>query len=124
MSYFVALSHFQLKIMTEHQLQQAIFVWHWNNRPQERGLLFMVQNTATDKRKGALLKGMGLVPGVSDLIYLRPNSSPIFIELKTPTGKQSPEQIKWQRTIEANGYEYKIIRSLDEAMIIFVNFDV
>lgn len=124
MSYFVALSYFYCRIMKEHQLQQAIFVWHWNNRPQERGLLFMVQNTATDKRKGALLKGIGLVPGVSDLIYLRPNSSPLFIELKTETGKQSAEQIKWQQTIEAVGYEYKIIRSLDEAINIFVNFDV
>lgn len=124
MSYFVALSYFYFRIMTEHQLQQAIFVWHWNNRTNERGLLFMVQNTATDRRKGAILKGMGLVPGVSDLIYLRPNSSPLFIELKTQTGKQSAEQIKWQQTIESVGYEYKIIRSLEEAINIFVNFDV
>lgn len=81
----------------------------------------MVQNTATDRRKGAILKGMGLVPGVSDLIYLRPNSTPLFIELKTESGKQSAEQIKWQQTIESVGYQYKIIRSLEEAINIFVN---
>ena len=109
---------------TEERLQQDIFVWHWNNRPNERGLLFMVHNNPKNAIDGARLKSIGMIAGVSDLIYLRPNSTPLFIELKTESGKQSAEQIKWQQTIEQVGYEYKIIRSLDQAINIFVNFDV
>jgi hypothetical protein len=100
--------------MTEHQLQQAIFTWHWNNRPNERGLLFMVQNTVKSKREGAILKGMGLIAGVSDMIYLRPNGQPIFVELKTAEGRQSPAQIEWAHRIGEAGYTYVVIRSLEE----------
>jgi hypothetical protein len=100
--------------MTEHQLQQAIFTWHWNNLPQERGLLFMVQNTVTDKRQGAILKGMGLIAGVSDMVYLKPGGVPVFVELKTAGGYQSKEQKQWQGKIEAAGYTYHLVRSLEE----------
>jgi hypothetical protein len=100
--------------MTEHQLQQAIFTWHWNNLPNERGLLFMVQNTVTGKRQGAILKGMGLIAGVSDMIYLRPDGQPIFVELKTEEGRQSAAQIEWARKITEAGYRYVVVRSLEE----------
>jgi hypothetical protein len=100
--------------MTEHQLQQAIFTWHWNSLPQERGLLFMVQNTVTDKRQGAILKGMGLIAGVSDMVYLQPGGVPVFVELKTAEGHQSKEQKAWQAKIEAAGYSYHLIRSVEE----------
>lgn len=37
------------------------------------------------------------------------------LEVKTPTGKQTAEQHKWQRALEYNGGYYTIIRNLDDA---------
>ncbi len=98
--------------MSEDQLQAEIFQWHWNNKPNERGLLFHCQQKARNKIEGNRFKAMGVMPGVSDLIYLRPGGKPLFIELKIDTGTQSDVQKAWQKAIEAAGYEYVICRSL------------
>lgn len=107
--------------MTEDQLQAQIWQYHWNNYPDQRGLLFHVNNKARNRIEGAHMKAKGVVPGVSDLIYLRPGGKPVLMELKTETGAQSPEQSKWQRAVEAAGYEYVIIRSLASALPFFGN---
>lgn len=60
------------------------------------------------------MKAMGVVQGVSDLIYLKPGGSVIFIELKTETGTQSPEQRKWQQKVESAGFKYFIVKSLTD----------
>jgi hypothetical protein len=98
----------------EDQLQGQIFQWHWNNRPRERGLLFHVNNKARNAIEGNRFKAMGVIPGVSDLIYLKPGGKPLFIELKTETGSQSGPQKDWQAAIEVAGYRYIICRSLAE----------
>lgn len=104
---------------SEDQLQAQIFQYHWNNYPDQRGLLFHVNNKARNRIEGAHMKAKGVVPGVSDLIYLRPGGKPVLMELKTDTGSQSTEQEKWQRAVEAAGYEYVIIRSLASALPFF-----
>jgi len=99
--------------MTEHQLQALCFTWHWNNRPDERGLLYMNHNNPRDARQGAQLKVMGMVSGVADMTYLS-NSGPIFLEFKTPTGRQTERQKWWQAQVEAAGYRYCIIRKFED----------
>ena len=99
--------------MSEDQLQAEIFCWHWNNKPKERGLLFHCQQKARNKIEGNRFKAMGVIPGVSDFIYLKPGGRPMFIELKTDTGSQSPAQKEWQAKIESAGYEYIICRDLE-----------
>jgi hypothetical protein len=54
-----------------------------------------------------------MIAGVSDLIMIEP-SRVIFIEVKTPIGKQSENQIKFQKKVELLGFEYWLVRSLDE----------
>lgn len=103
--------------MTEAQLQNKIFSHHWNNYPNERGLLFAVNQNAQSAAKGALNKAIGVVPGVSDMIYLG-KPKPIFIELKANFGKQSLVQSQWQKKIEANGYIYVICKTLEDFLII------
>lgn len=105
--------------MTEDQLQAQIFQWHWNNVPQERGLLFHCQQKARNAIEGNRFKAMGVVAGVSDLIYLRPGGKPVLMELKTDSGSQSQIQKEWQAKVEAVGYQYVIIRSLEEAFPIW-----
>lgn len=74
----------------------------------------MVHNTPRNKIDGARLKAMGMVAGVSDMIYLRVNLSPLCLEFKTDTGRQSPDQVRWQSVAESLGCEYRIIRTFDE----------
>jgi len=100
--------------MTEAQLQAQIFQYHWNNLPTERGLLFHVNNKARNAIEGAKFKAMGVIAGVSDLIYLKPGGKPILIELKVDNGTQSKEQMKWELHVRLAGYKYMICRSLEE----------
>ena len=58
-------------------------------------------------------KATGLLSGVSDLVILFPNKT-VFCEVKTPTGTQSDNQIEFQKHVESLGFEYILVRSLDE----------
>ena len=101
--------------MTEHQLQALCFTWHWNNRPEERGLLYMNHNNPRDARHGASLKVMGLVAGVADMTYIHPDGSGItFLEFKAERGKQSASQVWWQSTVERANCKYMIIKSFED----------
>ena len=97
----------------ELKMQAACVKWLRNERPETRGLFFAVNNNSENKRKGAKHKTIGVTPGVSDTIFLWKGKAHL-IELKTPTGKQSPDQKRWQKIVEDNGFNYYIVRSLDE----------
>ena len=68
----------------------------------------------------ARLYAEGVVPGVSDLIYLEPRGGygALCIEMKTTlTGsRQSDRQKEWQKAVEAVGIRYVICRTLEEFM--------
>lgn len=97
--------------LSEDQLQSTCFQWHWNNLPEERGMLFHVNQKARNKIEGNRFKAMGVVPGVSDMIYLRKLT---FIEMKTEDGKQSKEQKEFEILVTSLGYVYVICRSLEQ----------
>lgn len=59
------------------------------------------------------LKATGLLSGVSDLIVVLPNRV-LFLELKTETGQQSDSQVEFECAISELGFEYYVIRSIDE----------
>jgi hypothetical protein len=61
------------------------------------------------------LKSMGLRAGASDLLVVLKNKV-IFLEVKTPTGRQSEAQKIFQKIVESLGHEYYIVRSVDEAL--------
>lgn len=56
----------------------------------------------------------GLFPGSSDLVGLFRGRF-VGIEIKTETGRQEPEQKKWQGVVEKHGGIYAIVRSDDDA---------
>ena len=97
--------------MTEHQLQVQIFTYHWNNYPDQRRRLFHVNNKTRNAIEGKTFQLMGVIPGVSDFILIKPGSI-LFIELKTDAGFQSAEQKQFQQIVESCGHTYKICRSL------------
>ena len=97
--------------MTEQQLQVQIFTYHWNHYPEQRKRLFHVNNKARNAIEGKTFQMMGVVPGVSDLILIKPGAI-LFIELKTDAGFQSADQKAFQAIVESCGHTYKICRSL------------
>lgn len=56
-------------------------------------------------------KGMGYTNGQADLIVGK-NGQFWALELKTQTGRQSPEQKLFQAMCEEKGLEYRVIRSI------------
>ena len=102
----------------EHRIQCAIVKWFYYAYPAYRGgCLFAVPNGGHRNIQTARnLKAEGVTSGVSDLLLLVPKREyhGLCIEVKTPVGRQSDNQKNWQRIIEAQGYRYEIVRSLDE----------
>ena len=58
------------------------------------------------------------VKGVSDLIVVHGGKT-YFIELKSATGKLSPDQELFQAMIENNDCDYFVVRSLEDIQRIF-----
>ena len=104
--------------MSEDILQAEIFKWYHNNyclkNHKPRHCIFAVPNGGyRTKREAMKLKATGVVAGVADLIIIQDNTT-LFVELKKPTGRQSKEQIEFEKTVTDLGFKYYLIRSLDE----------
>lgn len=104
----------------EGKIQSECVIWFHNTFPQYRGLLFHVpnENDRSDSNpiQGAIRKSLGVWPGVADLILLLPRGGhgALLIEMKDEKGTQKPAQREWQKAVEAQGYCYKICRSLEQ----------
>jgi hypothetical protein len=103
----------------ESRLQCSCVQWFRLQHPDKRLLLFAVPNGGFRiASEAARLYAEGVVPGVSDLIYLEPrgNYGALCIEMKTTlTGsRQSDRQKEWQKAVEAVGIRYVICRTLEE----------
>jgi hypothetical protein len=78
----------------------------------------MIPNDAAgkiSKARAGRLAAMGLRAGASDILVILPGRV-IFLEVKTPTGRQSPAQKVFQEIVESLGHEYRLVRSVDEAL--------
>lgn len=103
----------------ESKMQCACVRWFRLAHHKIASLLFAVPNGgARSAITGAILKAEGVTKGVADLLLLVPNSTyhGLCIEMKTKQGHQSPSQKAWQSAVEAQGYKYVVIRSLDQFM--------
>jgi predicted RNA-binding protein YlxR (DUF448 family) len=67
-------------------------------------------------------KAMGVVSGVADMCYLKPEGRTCWIEWKTDTGKQSEEQKRFEKICRSLGHEYHIVRNEEEFLNI-INHD-
>ena len=103
---------------SEDQLQAECFQWHWNTHSHLRRTLFHVNQKARNAIEGNRMKAMGVIPGVSDFCNLIPGSVR-WIEMKTPDGKQSPDQKEFQALVESLGMEYIICRSFEQFKQLF-----
>ena len=99
--------------MTENVLQSNCYIWLHNNYPDLRGLLCYNLSNSKNRVDGAKNKALGLQAGSSDMVFYY-KSKAYMIEMKTKIGKQSKVQKNWQDTVKAQGFEYVIIKSLEE----------
>lgn len=77
----------------------------------EPGCKVMRNNSGA--RKGGKLR-FGLGTGSADIICVVRGSF-LALELKVGKGKQSDEQVAWQREVEAAGGRYAVVRTVAEA---------
>ncbi len=97
--------------MTESAIQDRIRL-ALGNVP---GLCLWRNNCGTAEVRGYRVKfGVGN-PGGADLIGVW-NGRFVAVEIKTPTGRQSPDQRKFQDLVESKGGEYVILRSVEDAL--------
>jgi hypothetical protein len=95
-----------------------MYKWYHNtyctkkNNPKHS--IFAVPNGGTRSKAEAMkFKATGLVAGVSDLIVVQPNRV-IFVEVKTATGRQQPNQKAFEKTVKDLGFEYILVRNLED----------
>ena len=98
---------------TESRIQQEIFRYFWNKHclptSEQREIMFHVPNENQHH-----LINIGVVPGVSDLV-LTWKGSIVFCEVKTPEGRQSPKQKKFEDHVsQLENSKYIVVRSLDD----------
>jgi len=106
--------------MTEIQLQSSAFANLWNKRPELRGRVFAINQNSHNRIKGAINRSLGVMPGVADMAYLIQGSI-VWIEWKTDTGRQSPEQKAFEQLVTRLGMRYYIVRSESEFLEV-INF--
>lgn len=95
-------------IQTELKEQSEVCTEFWNRYPEERKLWHANNNNSSDANEGAKNRALGVVAGVSDLEYAKRGICH-FIEYKKIGGSQNPEQIKFQKKIEAEGFPYHLV---------------
>ncbi len=65
-----------------------------------------------------VMKQIGMTVGASDLQIHGVNGRCAHCEIKTSTGKQSEDQIKFQSRIEGLGGKYYLLRSVEDVKLI------
>lgn len=101
----------------EDDLQMQCVRWFRLQFPKLARLLHHSPNGGRrDAREGARFKQMGTQAGFPDLILLVAANGyhALMLELKTRTGRQQDTQKEYQQLVEAQGYKYVVIRSLEQ----------
>ena len=63
-----------------------------------------------------IVQSIGSFKGAPDIIACK-NGQVLFIEVKTPRGRQSEHQKEFQKNIEAQKCKYLLVRDLDDLVI-------
>jgi hypothetical protein len=108
--------------MRESDLQGTVMdLLRFNGVP---GLIYFhpANEGSRSRRTGAFLKRQGMLPGVADLVIILPGGRAKFLELKTPDGKASMAQIAFATACAANGSDYWLARTPEEAADCLMNW--
>ena len=90
-----------------------------------QGKLLFVRNNSfqgnfsrPDGSQGYIRNNM---PGSPDL-FVFVNKETLHLELKSSTGKQSPDQLAWEQAATKLGHKYYTIRSVEELVKVLNNY--
>lgn len=98
----------------EEKLQSKCFQWFWNTFPEERQMLFHVDNNSWNEVIGSKKKALGVCAGVSDLVYILPWGKVAFLECKAPGGKYSEHQIEFCDKVTRRHHFYFGFKTFEE----------
>lgn len=70
----------------------------------------------------AKFKTLGLRSGAPDLLVFLPAGKLICLEVKTETGKQSDSQIAFEQKLSDLGFDYFVVRSVEDVKNILDKF--
>ena len=103
---------------TEEQALQASIVEALAAHGMDKAAtLFSVPNEGKRSPVMAeLLKSMGMLPGVTDLVIVADDGPAHFMEVKTETGQLSKKQAAFRDRCEARGLPWSLCRSVDQAL--------
>ena len=100
---------------TENKIQQQMFIWFNNNYTiKGLGLFASIPNDSKDAKEQMRKKATGMKVGHADFNVYLPNEKTIMFEVKTPIGKQSDHQKRFELEVKGLGFEYYIVRSLED----------
>jgi hypothetical protein len=108
----------------ESKIQQEIVMYFNHNyclnfhNPQ--CVIFSIPNEGLSKKETIQKMATGLLPGAADLMILMPKLA-FYVEVKTPTGTQKENQKKFEKRVNSLGFNYYIVRSLEEFIIVIDN---
>lgn len=83
-----------------------------HHSPNENALSFLDRRAAA--RISAKNKRLGMVKGFPDLLVIHPGPIVWAFEVKSPNGRQSPEQRWLESVLREIGVQYGVVRSIDE----------
>lgn len=100
----------------EYNIQSSFFIWVGHLFPELDKKIFHISNEG--KRNKKYVKKSGIKKGVADVFLSKPNKDyhGLYIEFKTQDGKQSEEQIEFQKQVESEKYKYIICRTAGDAI--------
>ncbi|MFH1568515.1 MAG: VRR-NUC domain-containing protein [Gemmatimonadota bacterium] len=88
---------------------------------EANGVLYChVPNERAQGLQRQILAGLGVKPGVPDLLIFTPPPSAtgrgVAIEMKAPLGRASSQQLRWINDLEHAGWLARVCRGCDEAI--------
>lgn len=99
----------------ESDIQISCVKWFKVQYP--RYVIFAVPNGGTrDKKEMIWMLREGILPGAADLCICADKGKILFIEMKTKTGKQNPNQVTFEKKVTELGFQYEVCRSLENFM--------
>ena len=105
--------------VTETAIQQAYFAWvRLHPNPKLRWVHSIPNGARRSITSAQRAKAEGLLSGIADVFIPYPTTlyHGRYLEFKTPTGKQSPNQQAFAEWCYQVGYGYDVVRSVDEAI--------
>lgn len=101
-----------MKYSEDWHQQQAV-MW-FRNESKIKGKIGSIPNDGKDRKEQMRKLNTGMLPGASDLFIILKNGKVLWVEMKTPDGRQSPTQKKFEEDVKSLGHDYILCFGFDD----------